>query len=354
MTQTPNRENNEISFRDIVLTIRDYAQEIRRNWLWLFVFIVPISGFLLYQAFTTKPKYQAHLTFLVNSNEGASLGIAAIAGKLGLEGLGGGGGNNLDKIVNLARSRRIVQMALFQKANLNGQTDFFANHLIRERELHKAWLKDTTGLVGFLFKHANIDQFNRTENKALLTLYGILAGEGGIYSCSFDKMSQFLSLDLNTTDEALSIDLLKALFAELSDFYIEKTVAKEAKTYKVLKEQADSIKRLAQTKESAAARFDDQQRGLIFSQDRLPSDRLKKEALIYNTMYAESQKNLAVAGFALESKAPYIQEIDTPIAPIKPIKKSKRNALIFGFIIGGILGSLFIMLRKKIKTSLEL
>ena len=346
-------ENDESSLRDIILAIREYSREVLRNWFWVLAFIIPITGFLLYKAMTAKPEYRATLTFLVNGNEGSSLGIAAIAGKLGLDGLGGRG-TNLDKITDLSKSRRIVQVALFQRVIIDGQDDFFANHLIRERELHKAWANDTTGLTGFLFKHNDFERFSRTENRALLWLYDILSGKSGIFTCSFAKTSEMLTLELTTTNETLSIELIKAIFAELGDFYVEKTIIKEAKTYKVLKAQSDSIKRLARARESAAASFDDRQRGLIFSQDKLPSEQMKKEALIYNTMYAESQKNLAIAGFALESKAPYIQEIDIPIAPIDPERKSKRMAVILGCLIGGFMATLFIIIRKKIRDSLSL
>ena len=345
-------EKDEISFRDLVLTTREYSLEILRNWLWMLLFIVPITSYLLYKAFTTMPQYSASLTFLVNGNEGSSLGIAAIAGKLGLEGLGGNN-TNLDKITGLSKSRRIVQLALFQKATIGGKDDFFANHLIRERDLHKDWAKDTTGLKDFLFKNDNIENFSRSENSALLTLYDILSGQKGIFSCSFAKTSELLTLDLTTTDETLSIELLKALYAELSNFYVAKSTTKESKTYTVLKSQSDSIRRLARSREAAAANFEDRSRGLIMNQDKLPSEQLKKEALIYNTMYAESQKNLAIAGFALESKAPYIQEIDAPIAPIQPKRKSKKSAVIIGFLIGGFLGTIFIVLRKKIRDSLK-
>ena len=350
--KTTKIDSDEISLRDIILAVREYSREVLRNWFWVLAFSLPISGFLLYKAIKSKPEYTASLTFLVNGNEGSSLGIAAIAGKLGLDGLGGKG-TNLDKITDLSKSRRIVQLALFHRMNIDGQDDFFANHLIREQELHKAWEKDTTGLTGFLFKHNDFERFSRTDNSALLKLYDILSGKKGIFSCSFTKTSEMLTLDLTTKNETLSIELLKAIFSELGDFYVEKTVIKEAKTYKVLKNQSDSIKRLARAREAAAASFDDSQRGLIFSQDKLPSEQMKKEALIYNTMYAESQKNLAIAGFALESKAPYIQEIDIPIAPIEPVRKSKKMALIIGLLVGGFLGTLFIILRKKIRDSLS-
>ena len=350
--KTKRIENDEITFRDIVLAVREYSREILRNWWVVLLFSLPLSGYLLYKAIKTKPTYTASLTFLVNGNEGSSLGIAAIAGKLGLDGLGGNN-TNLDKITGLSKSRRIVQLALFHREVIDGKDDFFANHLIRERNLHKSWEKDTTGLKDFEFKHNNFERFNRAENKALLELYDILSGEKGIFTCSFAKTSEMLTLDMETTNETLSIELIQAIFSELGDFYVKKSTTKEAKTYRVLKEQSDSIKRLARSREASAASFDDRTRGLILNQDKLPSEQMKKEALIYNTMYAESQKNLAIAGFALESKAPYIQEIDLPIAPLKPKLKSKKMAVVLGLLIGGFLGVLFVVLRKKIKEALK-
>jgi hypothetical protein len=350
--RTKRVETDEISFRDIVLGVQEYGREILRNWYWIFVFALPLAGYLFYKAATTKPTYSASLTFLVNSNEGSSLGIAAIAGKLGLDGLGGGN-TNLDKITGLSKSRRIVQMALFRREVIDGKDDFFANHLIREQGLHDSWKNDTTGLKDFLFKNDSFLQFTRAENSALLTLYDILSGQKGIFSCSFVKTSEMLTLDLTTTNETLSIELLQAIFSELSNFYIKKSTTKESKTYQVLKDQSDSLKRLARAREASAANFDDRQRGLILNQDKLPSEQMKKEAMIYNTMYAESQKNLAIAGFSLENKAPYIQEIDSPIAPIQPKKKSKKMALVLGCLIGGFLGVLFVVLRKKIRDSLK-
>ena len=349
--KTKTIEKDEISFRDIVLTVREYSREVLRNWWWILIFTIPITSYMLYKAIKAKPTYTASLTFLVNGNEGSSLGIAAIAGKLGLDGLGGNN-TNLDKITGLSKSRRIVQLALFHREVIDGKDDFFANHLIRERDLHKSWEKDTTGLKDFVFKNNNFETFSRIENKALLALYNILSGEKGAFSCTFAKMSEMLTLDLTTTNETLSIELIQAIFSELSDFYVKKSTTKEAKTYRVLKEQSDSIKRLARSREASAASFDDRTRGLILNQDKLPSEQMKKEALIYNTMYAESQKNLAIAGFALESKAPYIQEIDSPIAPILPKRKSKIIAVILGCIVGGFLGVVLIVLKKKIREAL--
>jgi hypothetical protein len=349
--RTKQIKDDEISFRDIVLSIREYGHEVLKNWYWIFIFALPIAGYLFYKAAKTKPTYSASLTFFVNGNEGSSLGIAAIAGKLGLDGLGGGN-TNLDKITGLSKSRRIVQMALFRRETIDGKDDFFANHLIREHDLHNAWKNDTTGLKDFVFKNNNFLQFSRAENSALLELYDILSGQKGIFSCSFVKTSEMLTLDLTTTNETLSIELLQAIFTELSDFYIKKSTTKESKTYQVLRDQSDSIKRLARAREASAANFDDRQRGLILTQDKLPSEQMKKEAMIYNTMYAESQKNLAIAGFALENKAAYIQEVDSPIAPLTPKRKSKKMALVLGCLIGGFIGTLFIVLRKKIRESL--
>ena len=341
-------ENDEITLKELILKAKEYITEIIRYWYIVLLFVVPISAYMFYEAYKTKATYKADLTFSVNTDQGTSLGLAAALG-----GLGDLGGNTkLDKIVELSKSRKISQTALFRRAVINNVDDYFANHLIRERELHKAWEKDTSGLKNFLFKRSSVDSFTRTENGALLKLHDILVGKTPIFISSYDKKSEVMKLSLTTTNEDLSIGLLKVIYDDLSTYYVAKSTSKEERTYKLFRAKADSLKNLVRSKDMSADRYEDRNRGSLFLEDKREADRLKKEAYIYNTLYGETEKNMTLASFALESKAPFIQEIDMPISPIKAEKKSKKMALITGFLLGGFLGAIIIILRKILRESL--
>lgn len=343
-------EDDEITLKELILKIKEYVAEIRRNWLILVLFTVPITGYLVYDAYMTKKTYKADLTFLINDEGGASLGLSAALGGLG--DLTGEGKSKFEKILALSKSRKIIQTSLFRLGEVDGVKDYFANHLIKHEDFHKKWESDTTGLNNFLYKNINPDSLSRVENKALLALQALLVGKDKpIFTSTYDKKSEVLKLSLVTHNEELSIKLMKVIYEDLSEYYIEKSTTKEERTYRIFRAKADSLKSLVRAKDVTADKYEDRNRGSLFLEDKREADRLKKEAFIYNTLYGETEKNMNIASFALESKMPYIQEIDLPIAPIKPERKSKKLALIIGFAIGGFLGSIFIIGRKILREA---
>lgn len=342
-------EDKELSLKERILKAKEYSIEIIRYWYIVLLFIIPISAYMYYEAYKTKPTYKADLTFSINSDQGASLGLAAALG-----GLGDLGGNTkLEKIIELSKSRRISQTALFHRAIINNIDDYFANHLIRERNLHTAWAADTTGLKDFLFKTNNVEKFNRTENAALLVLHDILIGKSPIFTSSYDKKSEVIKLSLTTTNEDLSIGLLKMIYEDLSTYYVTKSISKEERTYRLFRAKADSLKALVRSKDLNADRYEDRNRGSLFLEDKREVERMKKEAFMYNTLYGETEKNMTLASFALESKTPFMQDIDMPISPIRAEKKSKKMALINGFLLGGFLSIFLIVLRKFLRASMS-
>lgn len=354
ITPIQHIEDDEITLKDLILKIKEYSKEVVRNWWILLLFIIPITAYMYYEVLTTKPTYKATLTFIVNDDKGASMGLAAALGGLG--DLAGGASSKLDKIIELSKSRKILQTALFKRGIVNGVEDYFANHLIKDQDLHKKWEKDTTGLKGFLFTYRgdtiNFNRFTRIENKALLALQNLLVGEKPIFGGSYDKKSEIMKLTLNTRCEELSIFLLRVIYSDLSSYYIDKATSKEKKTYAVFKNKADSLKYLALSKDRSADEYEDNHRGSLFLQDKREADRKKKDAILYATLYGETEKNLNMASFALESKSPYIQDLDMPIAPIKPEKKSKLMAIIIGFALGAFLGIIIIIIRKVLKEAM--
>ena len=343
-------ENDEITLKDLILKVKEYSKEVRRNWWVLVLFIVPITIYMFYDAYKTKKTYKADLTFLVNDDGGNSLGLSAALGGLG--DLAGGAKSKLDKIIELSKSRRILQTALFKKSKIDNITDFYANHLIRNEDLHKKWQKDTTGMKDFFYTRGTVDSFNIIENKVLLALQELLVGNKPIFSGIYDKKSEIMKLSIVTNNEELSINLLRVIYEDLSTYYVEKSTTKEERTYRIFRAKADSLKNLVRAKDIKADRFEDRNRGSLFLEDKREVERLKKEAYIYNTLYGETEKNMNLASFALESKVPYIQEIDLPIAPIKPVKKSKILAIVIGFFVGTFVGSILVILRSIVKKAM--
>ena len=351
-----HREKDEMTLKEILLKIQAFFWEVVRNWWIVALIAIPIITFMLYQALITPAIYPATLTFMVNDNEGGSMaGVGAILGQFGL---GGGNTNqyNLDKILELSRSRRIVQMALFEQVIVNGKGDFLANHLIKEYQFHKKWAEDTTGLKNFLFRHDSIEVFSLVENKALKSLHAKVIGNEnveGVMSNSYGGETGIMSINTQTTNETLSIALAEFIYKKLRNFYIQKTVEQQRQTYILVKAKTDSLQTALNTAQYRLLRFEDSNRGLRLRQYEAEKLRLQQESQKLIAAFAESYKNLELADFTLKNKTPFVQVIDLPIAPIKPIRESKLIALVIGTFIGVFLGIVFVLGRKIIRDTMK-
>lgn len=350
--QTDSAQDDELSLREVLLRARAYAAELWRCRLLVALIALPVVTYFAYTAFSKKATYDARLTFMLNEEKGGA-GIASILGQFG--GLFGSGDYQLDKILELARSRRIVTSALFEKAEIGGTTDYFANHFIRVQGLHDKWRKDST-LNGFLFTRGNPVEFSRRENKAMMALYGLLIGsEKGmtpLYSASLNEDSGIMALALSTRDESLSIELLSVLYEKLSTFYIEKSIQREQQTYDILAAKRDSIARALNRNDYATARFDDQHNALLMQTPKVPGKQYQRNTQLLQLMYGEAIKNTELADFALKSNMPFLTVIDVPVSPIRPTPPGRMRALALGIVLGGLAGAAFVIGRKIVREAL--
>ena len=353
---TPQYNDDEISLKELVLKLGEFWQELwRGKWL-IAAVIIPFLAFMLYRAINEPVTYSTKLTFMVD-NESAS-GMGAMSGILGSFGLGGAGGDyNIDKMLALVRSRKIIQTVLFQKEKIDGKEDYYANHLINIYDLHENWKEDTTGLKNFLFTHDSIPTFTLPENNALKILHGFVVGDPdkgltALLETSSSETTGIMSLDMKTENEALSIYMVEDIFQTLSTYYIEKAIEKQQHTYDAIKFKTDSTLTELRAAEYALANFKDSNFGLRTKKDQLTPIRLEAKVRMLYTMYGEALKNLELTEFALRDQTPVVQVIDLPIPPIEPKDGSLFKAIIIACLLGGFLGGGYIIGRKIIRDAM--
>jgi G-rich domain on putative tyrosine kinase len=343
-------EDDEITLKELILKLQEYFREVWNHKKLLFLIPIPVVLFMLYQAFTTPKVYPATLTFMVNEDEGGGIGgMGALLGQV-LGGGAAGGKYNLDKILELSRTRKIMEEVLLDKATVDGQTDLLANHIIRINELHKDWNKsDNEKMHNFLFSQQDKQKFGDLENAVLLNLYGEMIGSGGqegVLSTGYGKETGIMKIKTQSRSEDLSIALANKVYEKLSNYYIKKTIEKQQKTYEVILQKVDSIKHLLDSKQYALANFKDSNRGLFTATAKVSETKLTQEVTALGMIYAKSLENLEMADFSLKIKTPFVQLIDAPVGPIEPVGKSKVMAIIMGGFLGAFLAITFILARK--------
>lgn len=343
-------QDEEITLKELILKVKEYYFECKKNWKLILLFTVPFVGYQLYLRFTVPPYYPATLTFMVNDSKGSSVG-----GLLGqFRGLVGEDEDKLDKILELAKTRRTISAALFKKVIINKKEDYFANHLIQIENIHDIWTKDST-LANFSFSRPAIDSFTLQENRALRQVHQTLIGGNStkpLFTTVSMKKTGIMTFMLQTQNEDFTIAFIKALYNSLSDFYIESTVRKEKETYDILCEKRDSLEKVLFINDMSTAKHEDQNNSLLLQTDKVPVKRYARNNQILTALYGEIIKNTEFAEFALKTATPFITSIDEPIPPLKPIKEGRLKNLIIYLLIGFALGCVFVIVRKLIHDSM--
>lgn len=352
-----NSPDDEITLKELIEKILEFWREIWNKKWWIILCSIPFIVFFGYRAKNAEVTYTAQLTYTLNDGSGSG---GALSGILGSFGLGKGGKVNLDKIVELSRSRNIQQKVIFQKIELDtfpGTSDFIANHLIALHELDKTWSNKNKDWTGFRFKHDSIGRFSPDELQALKMLHGKIVGgkkvKNNIFSNGFNEDTGILTISATTADEQLSIAFCNLVYTELKQYYLLNATKGNQTTFEFAEAKSDSIFQAMQAKEYQLARFNDSHRNLtdpgLITQRKI----METELLKLKTMYAEVTKNRELADFTLSAGTPDIEIIDEPIPPLDPNAPSLLIELIKGALLGGLLALSFVLGRKIVLDAMK-
>ena len=250
-------QEKELSLKDILILVKEYLREIRKSWFFAIPLILAVGGYYVYQHHKEGIKYPAGVTFMVNEEEGEDIGAGSGIGALLKSFTGKGGkdnGTGLEKVLQLFKSKSIIERAIFKKVKVDGVDDYVANHLINIYTLEKLfdeysndkWLEPIKNLKTYSFKSSNIDSFTNEEKLLLIVIYEAIAGNKleGIDSMilpTLDDKSNIMNFGVTTNSEDLTIAILEGIYAELSDFYVKQTVQKQTKVYDIVKAKGGTV-----------------------------------------------------------------------------------------------------------------
>ena len=351
-----SKEQNvdDLSLREILKGAKQAFLYIVSHWmLLLLTSILCVGG--LYWWYQSKPiTYTAKLTFMLNDDSGGQLsGMNGILGQLGLP--IPSGKYNIDKLLEISLSRSRIQEALFQKIELEGTTDFISNHLIELYDLDERWVLKRNSMAGFNFSSSAVENFNPDENYALKNIYALVAGSAddrsnALLQVGYGREAYIMDFSMTSLSEGLSIEFVKRLFDEVSEFYISKAVEKPMKIYKSMAAKRDSLEKEWINVETSIANKKDSNFGSFGSQTLMEINRLTSQALILKTGLAQAEQNLVVAELSLSNNTPLIQKIDDPLPPLSPNKVSIVRILFLGLVVAIFLSSIYLLIREIIVT----
>lgn len=311
----------------------DFIKYLFKLW-WIFAalgIIAGIAGF--FYARMQKVKYQSRLTFVLDqgSSEGGISGAISLAAQFGLN---LGGGEDLfsgDNILEITKSRRIVESVLLSVDTFNNKPytliEYFLHQMLPEKESKKNNQGDTIHFPATTAKRA----LTYKQDSVLYNTYLDFANSY-IVADRPDKKLSIFSINVTSYNERFAKVFTDRLIHATGSFYTEISSKKEKETLEILEQRVASMRGNLSSSISDRAATQDANVNPAFSSAQVPLQKQQANIQVYGAAYGEMFKNLELARFQYLKKIPLIQIIDEANYPMKKIKVGKvKTAIIFSF-----------------------
>jgi len=304
---------------------------------WVIVLAVSVLGALagLVYSLYTKPVYAAVCTFVLE--EGSKSGaLGQYAGLASLAGIDINGNNSSifqgDNILELYKSRLMIEQALLSEANFNNKKELLINRYAEFNKLRKRW-KRKDGIDTIVFS-GDPEKFNRKQD-SLITDIVEKINKNNLSVGKPDKKLNIIQVEVVAKDELFAKEFTNMLVAKVNDFYVQTKTKKEYQNVQILQKQADSVKSVLNSSLSGVASAIDATPNAN-PQDlslRVPSQKKQIDVQASSAVYGEIVKNLEISKISLRQEMPLIQVIDKPILPLRVNKVNELTSVLIGTLL---------------------
>jgi hypothetical protein len=335
-----NSEENS-SF-DLIVIIKKTILYFKNKWR-IILAISFLGGLLgIVYSIYTKPTYTAVCTFVLDDSKGDNISQYASLASLAGVSVGGraGGVFEGDNILELYKSRLMIEKAFLSKSDFNGKEE-----LLIDRFLDCYKLRNKT-IITF---NGSSDHFNRAQDSVVTALVGFFNSKI-LNVTKPDKKLSIIQVTVTTKDELFSKYFTEQLVKNVNDFYIETKTKTQYQNVQVLQRQCDSLRQMLNLSINSVANASDSAPNAnpLLSTLKVPLQKKQIDLQVNSAMYTEIIKNLEVSKMALRQETPLIQIIDEPILPLFVNKIGKIKSAILGTILGAFIVLTILVVKKGV------
>lgn len=343
LLQTTEQQENKVSLADIKKAVKEYCL-----FLWSKKWIVVAAGIIgviigIIHAYTYKPTYTATYKFSIESKSSGGGGLNALSMIAGLS--SSSGTFSGDNLVELFRSRTMVEMALLKPIVVDGDTMNLleykiladssrnkcdeTNHDEDPSKPHIASICDITFPYG-----QSRETFSREQDSIIMGIAtAMILKDIGIEK--IDKKLSYAYFSISSKDERFAKEFSTSMINTVFDFYLQSKRVKSQRNIDEFQARADSIRKELNKSLYALAHYRDL--NMNPSKNVLGVEQLKYQTdiQINTSAYSEIAKNIEVMKLDMAKSEPLIQEIDIPRYPLENDKKGKvKTGLKYGIVLG--------------------
>ncbi|MFC4233112.1 Wzz/FepE/Etk N-terminal domain-containing protein [Parasediminibacterium paludis] len=332
--------SNQYSFNDFLKSLKFWYSiiQIKKLYIYSAVIIGFIIGF--FYAFMAKPEYKAELLFANETSSENISNYSSIAAQFGLSLGGGGNAFEGDNLIELFKSRFLIEKTLLTKTSFdNGRTSvLFIDYYLLTKGMYEKWRKSNI-LMRSIFQNG-WETPNRNRDSVLKMISASFL-KNGLTVEKISKNSSMISASFVDDNELFAKMFLETLTQNAVNYYTNYKVSKAQQNLSVLKKQTDSLKIILSGNIENLAEQTDLNLNLTRQLPKINSQRRQIDLQASSAMYIEILKNMELAEINLRKATPFIQIIDTPKFPLENKKLGKIKTTLLGGLLAFLLVTSF-------------
>jgi uncharacterized protein involved in exopolysaccharide biosynthesis len=339
------------SLKDVSNHILSFIKYLRKK-LWMLLLVLGLSiltAILLY--YNQKPNYRAVTTFILEEKSTPGSGLAGLASQFGFDmgSLGGGSIFTGDNILDILRSKKIINEVLLTKldSGRNSQTlaDLFLDF--------KGWKKKAE-LKGVNFTNVqSLETLSLKQDSVLNEIHSYIV-KHSLSADRVNKKGSIISVQVTSTNSFFARLITERMVRAAANLYLDiKTGTAQANISK-LQRRSDSLLVLLNHKSYVAAANQPLDINPGVKSAVVPLEIVSRDKTVLATLYAEVTKNLEASKLILSQQTPVIQILDRPGQLLNDNKRSLTYMLIVtpvaGIVIYFILAFPFFLWSDRSKS----
>lgn len=324
--------------------------------------VVLLAGLLgLAYGYFKKPVYVATTTFVLENGESGAGGLSqymGIASMMGID-LGGAGGGGIfqgDNIIELYKSRNMIERALLRPVQ-GDSAQLLIDQYIRVNHYSK-WFNDhqlaNTTFTSYqqLLKDKRVYRLR----DSIMAMVVEKINKNNLSVGKPDKKLDIIRVDVKAKDEIFAKEFNNQIVKNVNDFYVQTKTKKSLDNVNILQQKTDSVRAVMNGDIYAAVAVADATPNLNPTkqvQRMAPVQRSQFSAETNKAILAELVKNLEMAKFNLRKDTPLIQVIDYPIMPLKDNHILLIWYPLVAMITALCLMAIFLLLKESVLSKLR-
>ena len=341
MSQEPIPYDDEITLADIWLKLRQGTALLWRKKWWLLIVVMLSASVGYFKVKLAKPTYSATLTFSLEQGSGKGSNIAGLAAQFGFS-LGGSGGGTFegDNLLEIMKSRRLIQEVLMSPIWVSGDSVLLVNQYVRsDAEMMANW--EAKGLYP-------VDRSaccSNGQDSAIGYIHADLLEESmSVYK---EDDQNIVSLTQNSHNPEFSANFVELLSEKAIEFYLDSKTANNRANLDKLQKRVDSVTVELEAAMLRAGKANDADQYTVQSVARVSSLEKQMKVTMLTTLYGELVKNLELSKTLAAREEPLITVIDRPHYPLRVRESAAISTLLFG-LGGGFLYALGLFLYRLV------